>query len=95
MTITLEHFKKIADLAYLDTQDAERLLHEANVVLKQIDTLHDVDTTNIEPLIHPLNPSQTLRVDEVTENSCVDELAHIAPTFVDSHYLVPSVMRGK
>ncbi|MDP3704511.1 MAG: Asp-tRNA(Asn)/Glu-tRNA(Gln) amidotransferase subunit GatC [Legionellaceae bacterium] len=94
MAITLDNLKKIADLAYIDVHDAELLLHEANVVLAQIELLHQINT-DVDPLLHPVNAHQTLRMDEVLNNNCVTELAKIAPLFVDNQYLVPSVIRGK
>lgn len=94
MTITLDNLRKLADLAYIDVRDAELLLHEANVILARIDLLHQIKT-DVEPLLHPVNPHQTLRNDEVLNDNCVTALANIAPLFVDNQYLVPSVIRGK
>lgn len=96
MSITLDKLKKLADLAYLSTDDATQLLHETNVILSEIDILRNINTDNIEPLLHPVSTHQTLRMqDYASSYNWVNELASIAPLFVDDHYLVPTVIEGE
>lgn len=89
MSITPEQFIKTAELAQLDPEDAKILLHETNLILKQILAMHKVDVTGIEPMIHPLEIHPTQRDDTVTHASCKEALAKIAPIFEQDHYWVP------
>ncbi len=93
--MTIAELKKIADLSYLDPVDAEALLDEANLILNKMDTLHQLDVANVEPLLHPVSTHQTVRTDDISADNHVDALAKIAPLFVDGYYLVPRVIQGK
>lgn len=95
MTITLEQLKKTAELARLSHSDAEALLHETNLILKQIYNIHKVDVTGVEPFIHPIETMSFLREDIVTHTNCVDALAEAAPSFADNHYLVPKHLKDR
>lgn len=95
MTISLEQFKKTATLAQLGSHDAEALLHETNLILKQIYNIHKIDVTGVEPLIHSVEAFQFLREDTAIETQAVDALANAAPAFADNHYLVPKHLKGR
>ena len=51
-----------------------------------------VDTTGIEPLAHPLEASQRLRADVVTESNHREAYQSIAPAVENGLYLVPKVI---
>ena len=52
----------------------------------------DCDTTGIEPLAHPLETTQRLRADVVTERNQRDAYQAIAPAVEEGLYLVPRVI---
>lgn len=95
MNLTVEELEKTAALAYLDPKDVATLLSETNSILNQIDRIHQLDITDIEPLIHPLQIFQFLREDVVSHTDCVDALAKAAPEFIDNYYLVPKHMKER
>jgi aspartyl-tRNA(Asn)/glutamyl-tRNA(Gln) amidotransferase subunit C len=96
MTISQEELKKIAGLAYLntDSSDSNQLSQEISSIMDFIDQLRSVDTTNVMPLFHPFSSHQRLRTDEISEHNCTTELAAIAPLFEDNLYLVPKVIES-
>jgi aspartyl-tRNA(Asn)/glutamyl-tRNA(Gln) amidotransferase subunit C len=51
-----------------------------------------VNTSGIEPMANPLDATQRLRDDVVTEYNKRDELQAIAPATEDGLYLVPKVI---
>ena len=51
-----------------------------------------VDTSGVEPLAHPLETTQRLRADEVTEANHRDDYQAIAPAVENGLYLVPRVI---
>ena len=57
-----------------------------------VDTLQAADTSNIEPMANPLDATQQLRADEVTELDRRDDFLAIAPAVEDGLYLVPRVI---
>ncbi len=92
MSTTENELKKIAALAFLDTHSAPHLLDDVRAMMNYIEQLRQIDTTDITPLLHPLDLHQRLRADEVCDESHAAELAKIAPLFANHLYLVPKVI---
>ncbi|MCQ4232626.1 MAG: Asp-tRNA(Asn)/Glu-tRNA(Gln) amidotransferase subunit GatC [Pseudomonas sp.] len=86
--------EKIAHLARLglDEGDLPRTTETLNNILGLIDRMQAVDTTGVEPLAHPLEATQRLRADQVTETNHRDEYQAIAPAVENGLYLVPKVI---
>lgn len=92
----------------LDRSDVEHLAHLARIGLKEteipaytdklssimglIDRMQAVDTSGVQPLAHPLETTQRLRADVVTEDNQRDALQAIAPATEQGLYLVPRVI---
>jgi aspartyl-tRNA(Asn)/glutamyl-tRNA(Gln) amidotransferase subunit C len=54
--------------------------------------LNEIDTEHVEPMAHPLDMSQRLREDVVSETDLSDEFQAIAPKTGKQHFLVPTVI---
>lgn len=94
MSISSTELKKIARLAYLDTNTDQtgHLNDEISSIMDFVDQLRAINTEQIAPLFHPLATHQRFRPDEITEGDCIAELQEIAPFFEDNLYLVPKVI---
>ena len=94
MALDRSDVEKIAHLARLGLNDADipRTTEALNSILGLIDQMQAVDTTDIEPLAHPLEASQRLRADVVTETNHREAYQSIAPAVEDGLYLVPKVI---
>lgn len=94
MALDRSEVEKIAHLARLGLNEADlpRTTETLNNILGLIDRMQAVDTTGIEPLAHPLETSQRLRADEVTETNRRDAYQAIAPAVENGLYLVPKVI---
>ncbi|AVB16371.1 MULTISPECIES: Asp-tRNA(Asn)/Glu-tRNA(Gln) amidotransferase subunit GatC [Pseudomonas] len=94
MALERSDVEKIAHLARLGLNDADipRTTEALNSILGLVDQMQAVDTTGIEPLAHPLEASQRLREDAVTERNRRDTYQAIAPAVQDGLYLVPKVI---
>ncbi|MFI8375248.1 Asp-tRNA(Asn)/Glu-tRNA(Gln) amidotransferase subunit GatC [Pseudomonas helleri] len=94
MALERSDVEKIAHLARLGLNDADipRTTEALNSILGLIDQMQAVDTTGIEPLAHPLEASQRLRADVVTETNHREAYQSIAPAVEDGLYLVPKVI---
>lgn len=93
MTITANELKKISELACLELpREKNALIKEINDIMTFVEKLRAADTTHAAPLFHPFDLHQRLRDDIVTEESCLEELAQIAPEFDDGLYMVPKVI---
>jgi len=94
MALERSDVEKIAHLARLglDEADLPRTTDALNSILGLVDQMQAVDTTGIEPLAHPLEASQRLRADVVTESNQRDRYQAIAPATDSGLYLVPKVI---
>ena len=61
-------------------------------ILAMVDQLQQVDTDGVAPLAHPLEATQRLRADEVTESNQRERFQQVAPATEQGLYLVPRVV---
>lgn len=94
MALERTEVEKIAHLARLGLaeNDLPRTTETLNNILGLIDRMQAVDTSGVEPLAHPLETTQRLRADEVTEANHRDDYQAIAPAVENGLYLVPRVI---
>ena len=94
MALDKTEVEKIAHLARLHISESEtdEVTTRITDILVLIDQMQSVDTEGVEPLAHPLDAVQRLRVDEITEENQRDRLQQLAPASEDGLYLVPKVL---
>ena len=76
--------KKVKEIAYLarlnlEDSDIEQTTTELNNILSLMDKLGEIDTGDAEPMAHPLEMSQRLREDKVSEEDMSKKFQAIAP----------------
>ncbi len=84
----------VADLAKLKLDEEEILetIDNMSRILDLVEEMQAVDTTDVEPMAHPLDASQRLREDRVTETDQHDSYQRLAPEVESGLYLVPRVV---
>lgn len=87
----VEKIAKLAALRLVD-DDLVETTEKLNKILHLINRMQSVDTEGVEPLAHPLEATQRLRPDMVTEENQRDDYQKIAPAVSDGLYLVPQVI---
>lgn len=94
MALERSDVEKIAHLARLGLKEAEipSTTDTLNSILGLIDQMQAVNTDGIEPLSHPLEATQRLRADQVTESNNRDAYQAIAPAVESGLFLVPKVI---
>lgn len=94
MALDKSEVEKIAQLArlHISEADADEVASRITDILALIDQMQSVDTETVEPMAHPLDVTQRLRVDTITEKDRRDELQTLAPAAQDGLYLVPKVI---
>nr|VFJ86370.1 MAG: aspartyl/glutamyl-tRNA(Asn/Gln) amidotransferase subunit C [Candidatus Kentron sp. H]VFJ88215.1 MAG: aspartyl/glutamyl-tRNA(Asn/Gln) amidotransferase subunit C [Candidatus Kentron sp. H]VFJ95438.1 MAG: aspartyl/glutamyl-tRNA(Asn/Gln) amidotransferase subunit C [Candidatus Kentron sp. H] len=86
--------RKIAHLARLaiDEEDIARYAHDLSNILDLVERMETVDTDEVTPMSHPLDATQRLRQDEVTETNRREHFQENAPLTDGGLYLVPKVI---
>jgi len=94
MILKNEDVRAIAQLARLQIRgsEVEQLTTDLSSILALADQMKAVDTTNITPMAHPMDATQRLRDDEVTETNQRDKFQSIAPDVENGFYRVPKVI---
>lgn len=94
MSLDAEQVKKIAHLARIEINEADipGYADTLSNILDLVDQMSAVDTDNVEPMAHPMDASQRLRADVVTETNNREQFQSIAPKTEDGLYLVPQVI---
>ena len=84
---------EISQLARLKLTDAEsdQLGKHLDQIIKYIDQINQLDTSNVEPTSHVLPIQNVFREDEVSEFSDVDYLAG-SPAHNKDYYEVPKII---
>ena len=96
MSSSDNQLKQMAALACLEieTDKLSSLENDISAIMALVSQLRDIDTTNVRPLLHPLDLYQRLRTDEAIVDNQVTALGHIAPSFADGLYKVPKVIEA-
>ena len=94
MSLDAEQVKKIAHLARIEINESDipGYADTLSNILDLVDQMSAVNTDNVEPMAHPMDASQRLRADVVTETNKRDQFQAVAPKTEDGLYLVPQVI---
>jgi aspartyl-tRNA(Asn)/glutamyl-tRNA(Gln) amidotransferase subunit C len=89
--------KTVTTISYLsrlkiDEEKEEKITNDLANIIKFVDQLNDIDTSDIEPLTNPLEKTAKTRDDIVTADNLKKELLEIAPSSNEDYFLVPRVV---
>jgi aspartyl-tRNA(Asn)/glutamyl-tRNA(Gln) amidotransferase subunit C len=86
--VNIAHLARLA-IAENDIPEYARNLSN---ILQFVEQMSAVDTSDVEPMAHPLEMAQRLREDTVTESDQREHFQAIAPAVEAGLYLVPKVI---
>ena len=94
MSLDKDQVQHIATLARLRLDDEEfaDVVDKLSRIVDFVDQLQAAPTDDVLPMAHPLNMTQRLRADEVTEPDERDDIQENAPSNDGGYYLVPKVI---
>ena len=94
MDVTEEVVRNIAELVQLKVDDADlkQLAKGMLNILALADQMQTINTEGVEPVSNPLDASQKLRPDAVTEENQRELFHSLAPATEAGLYLVPRVV---
>ena len=94
MSLDKDQVQQIATLARLKLSDDEyaESVSKLSKIVDFVDQLSQADTNDVVPMAHPLNESQRLRDDVVSEPNDRDHVQENAAAVEDGLYLVPKVI---
>ena len=94
MPLDLEDIHKLGELARLEIEPGEvrDLAAKLARIVDLVGQLEAADTADVPPMAHPLNQTQRLREDVVTESDGHELYQQNAPLIERGLYLVPKVI---
>jgi aspartyl-tRNA(Asn)/glutamyl-tRNA(Gln) amidotransferase subunit C len=94
MTLKSDDVRSIAHLARLHIEEdaVDDYVEDLSSILALVDAMNQISSHDVKPLSNPLDASQRLRADEVTEGDQRDKFQQIAPDVAEGLYRVPRVI---
>jgi len=94
VSLSKPEVQHVATLARLQLEDGEvdDVVDKLSRIVDFVDQLQAAPTDDVLPMAHPLNMSQRLRADDVTEADQRDFFQQNAPSTEAGYYLVPKVI---
>ncbi len=95
--ITKADVDYVARLAQLTLDDAtkERLVGELGDILSYVNKLNELDTSDVEPMMHVIEMTNVLRDDVVRPSLDRDAALENAPQSDGEYFLVPRILEGE
>ena len=89
--ITIKDVEHVAKLARLELTEEEKELYTKQLgdVLKYVDQMNEVDTTNVKPMSHAIDFVNVMREDKVVYELIKEELMADAPEAENGFFKVP------
>ncbi|MDE0841424.1 MAG: Asp-tRNA(Asn)/Glu-tRNA(Gln) amidotransferase subunit GatC [Porticoccaceae bacterium] len=94
MSLDKDQIQKLATLSRIAIDDAtlEAVSERFSSVLDLVDKLQAADTLGVEPMAHPLQTTQLLRDDIISEPNHQEAFQKLSENIHDGLYLVPKVI---
>ena len=88
---TIRNLAHLARLEFNETQEQE-MLTDLNKILNWVDKLRELDTENVEPLIHISEEVNVMREDVAQNTVTHEEALRNAPKKDSDYFRVPKVL---
>jgi aspartyl-tRNA(Asn)/glutamyl-tRNA(Gln) amidotransferase subunit C len=94
MPVTLHDVEHVATLARLSftAEEKQRLTGELNAILRYMEKLNSLDTSDVEPLTHVTESTNVMREDSHQPGLTREEALQNAPAKNDEFFKVPKVL---
>ena len=91
--ITVKDVEHVAKLARLELTEAEKekFTKQIGDVLKYVEQMNEIDTTNVKPMAHAFDIVNVMREDKVVSEETKEELMMNAPEEENGFFRVPKI----
>ncbi len=95
MSFNINDIEKIAHLSHLiiTPHQTKELANNFSKIIKLVEHMKECDTEGITPLSHPLDTTQPIRPDIVTEEDQRERMQAMAPDTEAGLYIVPPFIK--
>lgn len=91
--IDIKDVEHVAKLARLELSEDEKIKYSKQLsdIVKYVEQMNEVDTTNVEPMNHPIHFTNVMREDEVCYEVSKEDLMKNAPQREGDFFRVPKI----
>jgi len=91
--IEIKDVEHVAKLARLELTEEEKVKYSKQLsdIVKYVEQMNEVDTTNVEPMNHPIHFTNVMREDEIRYDVEKEELMKNAPQREGDFFRVPKI----
>lgn len=92
--LTIEDARRVAHLSRLDftEEELEKQFEQLGSIIEMMDSLSEIDTTDVSPLNHVMDIQNVFRDDEVHEAMGVEKVLANAPEENENMFQVPKIV---
>lgn len=96
MSLDADTVKKIAHLSRLaiSNEDIPAVLSKLDTILNLVNEMNKIDTSKVTPMAHPMDETQPLRIDEVSEINQRTLFLENAPEAEAGMFIVPQFVEN-
>ena len=88
---TMDNVEILAKLA-LTSDERAKAMAEMEKILSYVDKLNELDTRNVEPLVHVMPHNNVFREDEVTNGDGAEATLSNSPKKKENQFMVPKTV---
>jgi aspartyl-tRNA(Asn)/glutamyl-tRNA(Gln) amidotransferase subunit C len=88
----VEHIAKLAKLKFND-DEIDEYTTQLNEILKYVDKLNELDTTNVKPLSHPVSGENVFREDVLKNSISTEDALKNTKNRTEVYFKVPKVIK--
>lgn len=94
--LTRDEVRRVAVLARLKLSEAEldTLTVQLGQILGHVELLNELDTDDVEPMVHAIELKNVFRADEQRQSLSLDDALSNAPKSDGRYFLVPEILDG-
>jgi aspartyl-tRNA(Asn)/glutamyl-tRNA(Gln) amidotransferase subunit C len=95
MAITRQEVDHVAHLSRLALTEAEKdlFVEQLTAIVSYMDKLNELDTADVEPMLHGIAGDQRLRIDEVAGSLPREDALQNAPAQGEGCFKVPRIIQ--
>ncbi len=92
--MNIEDVKKVATLAKLEFEENElqNFAEQFNKIVGFVEKISELNTTNVEPMVYPIENKNVMREDIVKQSMPNEEIEKNAPDFKNGCIVVPKII---
>ncbi len=84
--------KRLETLSMVEIEDKETMAKDLEEIVEFVNSLNEIDTSDIDATFNTLNASTPLREDTPKNSGIINDVLQHAPKSEDNYFIVPKII---